>query len=110
MQSLASTPEKEWTVVPPEEALRLLGSNIDGLSEEEAKRRLQEYGPNRLQEKPPKSPLILFLEQIKSILVVILLIAAGVSAYLALLEGEPLTDTYVILVILILNAVLGFVP
>ena len=106
---MASTPEKEWTCVPPEEALRLLGSNIDGLSEEEAKRRLQEYGSNKLQEKPPKSPLILFFEQFKSILVVILLIAAGVSAYLTVLEGEPLTDTYVILVILILNAVLGFV-
>jgi len=106
---LASTPEKEWTCVPPEEALRLLGTNIDGLSEEEAKRRLQEYGSNKLQEKPPKSPLILFLEQFKSILVVILLVAASVSAYLAIMEGEPLTDTYVILVVLILNAVLGFV-
>ena len=106
---MASTPEKEWTCVPPEEALRLLGTNIDGLSEEEAKRRLQEYGSNKLQEKPPKSPLILFLEQFKSILVVILLVAASVSAYLAIMEGEPLTDTYVILVVLILNAVLGFV-
>jgi len=106
---LASTPEKEWTCVPPQEALRLLGTNTDGLSEEEAKRRLQEHGPNRLHEHPPKSPLILFLEQFKSILVVILLTAAGVSAYLAIAEGEPLTDTYVILVILILNAVLGFV-
>jgi Ca2+-transporting ATPase len=109
MQSLASTPEKEWASVPPEEALRLLGTNIDGLSEEEAERRLKEHGPNRLTEKPSKSPLTLFLEQFKSILVVILLIAAAVSAYLAILEGEPLTDTYVILTILILNAVLGFV-
>jgi len=106
---LASTPEKEWTCVPPQEALRLLGTNTDGLSEEEAKRRLQEHGPNRLHEHPPKSLLIQFLEQFKSILVVILLTAAGVSAYLAIAEGEPLTDTYVILVILILNAVLGFV-
>lgn len=106
---MASTPEKEWTCVPPQEALRLLGTNTDGLSEEEAKRRLQEHGPNRLHEHPPKSLLILFLEQFKSILVVILLTAAGVSAYLAIAEGEPLTDTYVILVILILNAVLGFV-
>ena len=106
---MASTPEKEWTCVPPQEALRLLGTNTDGLSEEEAKRRLQEHGPNRLHEHPPKSLLIQFLEQFKSILVVILLTAAGVSAYLAIAEGEPLTDTYVILVILILNAVLGFV-
>ena len=106
---MASTPENEWTCVPPEEALRLLGSNIDGLSEEEAERRLQENGPNKLQENPPKSPLTLFLEQFKSILVVILLVAAGVSAYLASMENEPLTDTYVILVILILNAVLGFI-
>ena len=106
---MASTPEKEWACIPPQEALRLLGTNTDGLSEEEAKRRLQEYGPNRLIEKPRKSPFTLFLEQFKSILVVILLIAASVSAYLAIAEGEPLMDTYVILVILILNAVLGFV-
>jgi len=109
MQSLASNPQNEWTSVPPAEALRLLDTNIDGLSEEEAERRLREYGPNKLQEKSPKSPLTLFLEQFKSILVVILLVAAGVSAYLAVAEGEPLTDTYVILAILILNAVLGFV-
>ena len=95
--------------VPPEEVLRLLGTNIDGLSEEDANSRLQEHGQNKLSEKPPKSPIILFLEQFKSILVVILLIAAGVSAYLAILENEPLTDTYVILTILILNAILGFV-
>jgi P-type Ca2+ transporter type 2C len=109
MQSLASTPDNEWASVPPEEALRLLGTNIDGLSEEEAERRLKEHGLNKLTEKPSKSPLTLFLEQFKSILVVILLVAAGVSAYLAIAEGEPLTDTYVILVILMLNAVLGFV-
>lgn len=109
MQSLASNPQNEWTSVPPAEALRLLDTNIDGLSEDEAERRLREHGPNKLQEKPPKSPLTLFLEQFKSILVVILLVAAGVSAYLAIAEGEPLTDMYVILAILILNAVLGFV-
>ncbi len=106
---MASTPEKEWTCVPPEEALRLLGTNIDGLSEDEATHRLKKYGENRLSEKPPRSPITLFLEQFKSILVVILLIAAGVSAYLAILEGESFTDTFVILVVLILNAILGFV-
>ncbi len=90
-------------------ALRLLGSSIDGLNEEDAKLRLQEHGQNKLSEKPPKSPITLFLEQFESILVVILLIAAGVSAYLAILENEPLTDTYVILTILLLNAILGFV-
>jgi Ca2+-transporting ATPase len=106
---MASPPDKEWMHLPPEEALRLLGSNFDGLKEEEARRRLQKYGLNKLQETPPKSPIILFLEQFKSILVLILIIAAGVSAYLSYSEGEPFTDTYVILVVLVLNAILGFV-
>src|SRR4030042_950702 len=109
MQSLASPPDKELMSVPPAEALRLLDTDIDGLTETEAQRRLQEYGLNKLQEQPSKHPLKLFLEQFQSILVVILIIAAGVSAYLAVVEGEPLTDAYVILVILLLNAVLGFV-
>jgi Ca2+-transporting ATPase len=102
-------PDNKLMSVPPAEALRLLETDIDGLTETEAQRRLQEYGLNKLQEQPSKSPLKLFLEQFQSILVIILIIAAGISAYLAVVEGEPLTDAYVILVILLLNAVLGFV-
>jgi len=65
--------------VPPAEALRLLDTDIDGLTETEAQRRLQEYGLNKLQEQPSKHPLKLFLEQFQSILVVILIIAVGVA-------------------------------
>jgi len=74
-----------------------------GLSKQEAKARLEKYGPNSLLEKEGKPPLLLFLEQFKSFLVIILIIATFVSAFL----GETI-DAIVIFVIVILNAVFGF--
>ncbi|MBM3292800.1 HAD-IC family P-type ATPase, partial [Candidatus Bathyarchaeota archaeon] len=101
--------KKKLQTVHAEEALRLLGTGFDGLTEEEARSRLQQYGLNKLKEEKKKSVITLFLEQFKSILVIILIIAAIISGYLAIIEGEPLTDSYVILSVLILNAILGFI-
>ncbi len=74
-----------------------------GLSEEEVSRRLQEHGPNELVEHGIKSPWKILLEQLTGIMVVILILSAIISAFL----GEY-TDAIVILVIVILNALLGF--
>ncbi|OGD17599.1 ATPase [Candidatus Atribacteria bacterium RBG_19FT_COMBO_35_14] len=75
-----------------------------GLSSSEVKKRLDEVGPNRLEEKKGRSPWDMFVGQFKDILVLILLIAALVSFIL----GE-VSDTIVIAIILILNATLGVV-
>ncbi len=74
-----------------------------GLSDEEAKRRLQQYGLNELIEKGTKSPWLILWDQIKEVMVVILLVAAAVSAFL----GE-FNDVIVIMAIVVLNAILGF--
>jgi magnesium-transporting ATPase (P-type) len=75
-----------------------------GLSPQRVQARLEEYGPNQLEEAPPKSRLLILLGQFRSPLIYILLAAAVVTALL----GEYI-DTGVILVILGLNALIGFV-
>lgn len=82
-------------------------SESDGLSSEEAKRRLEEYGYNQLDSKKNKSFLIKFIAQFKSFMILVLLIAAIVSGVVGVMDGEGLIDTYVILGILILNAFVG---
>lgn len=75
----------------------------DGLSEAEAKRRLREVGLNELVDRGRKSPWLILWDQIREVMVVILIIAAIVSALL----GET-NDVIVIMAIVVLNAALGF--
>jgi Ca2+-transporting ATPase len=86
-----------------EESLDNLGSRKTGLSQEEATKRLVEFGPNELKKEKGKSPVKLLLEQFKSILVIILLIATALSFAL----NEPY-DATVIIAIVVAVAVLGF--
>jgi len=78
-----------------------------GLTTEEAVRRIGVYGHNQLESKSKKSFLRIFLEQFKSFMIIILLIAAAVSGVVGVMEGEGLLDTFVILGILVLNAFVG---
>ncbi len=74
-----------------------------GLSDGEAAQRLAQFGLNELVEKGSKHPLLILWDQIKEVMVVILLAAAAVSAFL----GEY-NDVIVIMAIVVLNAILGF--
>lgn len=102
-----------WHSVSLEEVSKSLDVNFKtGLSGEAAQARLAEYGPNALREKPPKSLLQRFMAQMKDAMIVILLIAAvlsaGVSAYHAFSGGETeWIDPVVIILIVIVNGVLG---
>ena len=100
---------KDWHAKNIETVLESLSSNRSGISGEEAKERLERYGPNELREEKKVTPLEIFLSQFKSILVIILIVSAVFSAYIAIREGEAMTDTYVILFIVVMNAILGFV-
>ena len=84
-------------------------SAAEGLTGEEVSRRLEEYGYNILDEKRKKSFLSMFFAQFKSFMIIILLIAATISGVVGVLEGEGLLDTYVIMGILIVNALIGAV-
>ncbi len=86
------------------ELLAALASRGQGLSTQEAKQRLGQYGPNQLQAGGRKGPLGIFLQQFADFLVVILLLAAAVSAVMGDRESAG-----VILAVVVLNAVLGTV-
>lgn len=95
---------KSWHAIEVEETLHALNTKETGLSQEEAQKRLQEFGPNELKKEKGKSPIKLFVEQFADILIIILLIATGLSIYL----GE-LIDAIVIIAIVMACAILGFV-
>jgi len=95
---------KSWHAKSPEETLKELNSSESGLSQAEAQKRLTEYGPNELRKEKRSSPIKLFLEQFTDILIIILLIATGLS----IAVGE-LIDALVIIVIVLATAILGFV-
>lgn len=80
-----------------------LKTSRQGLSAEEVERRLQEYGPNELQEKKKKTLFRMFLDQFTDFMILVLIGAAIISGVI----GEA-KDTIAIVVIVVLNAVLGF--
>lgn len=92
-----------WHRLSLDEVFNTLGSTSKGLSTGEAEERLLRNGPNMLVEGRKKTIAGIFLSQFTDVMILILVAAAVVSA----LIGD-LTDTIVILVIVILNAVLGF--
>lgn len=96
--------KEEFFSQTAEETLKAMGGSRSGLTEAEAAERLRRFGKNALTESKKKSGLQVFLEQFKDLLVVILLVAAGIS-----LASGNAESTVVIFAVLILNAVLGTV-
>ena len=80
-----------------------------GLSKDEAKKRLEIHGPNRLETTKQKSTLQIFFDQFKGSMVMILFVAAIISGIIGLQNGEGFLDTIVILAILVVNAIIGTV-
>ena len=103
-KTLKRTTPMHWQQKEATDVLRDLGSSPEGLSSLEAQRRLIQYGPNELEEKKKKTLLGLFLDQFKDFMILVLMAAALISGFI----GEP-SDTVAILVIVLLNAVIGFV-
>ncbi|MCC6001616.1 MAG: HAD-IC family P-type ATPase [Pararhodobacter sp.] len=85
-------------------ALQALNATPDGLSGDEAARRLSEHGPNRLPEAARRGALMRFLVQFNNVLIYVLLAAALIKA----LMGQWI-DTSVILAVVVLNAIIGFI-
>ena len=92
-----------------EEVLSSRGSSSRGLTGEEAAARLSKHGPNRLQEAKKITNFQRFVQQLKDPMLLILLAAAAVSAVTSILSHESLTEVFIILVVVLLNAVLGVV-
>ena len=85
------------------EVLKILGTSLQGLSQDEAQARLESHGPNELAAGKKISPVLIFVRQFLNLLMVILIIATAVSFLL----GEHL-DAWVILAIILACVVLGF--
>lgn len=100
--TLASSPA--WSGKTAEETLALLGSQFTGLTPEESAKRLGESGPNKLPEEKTEGLARIFFEQFQSPLIYVLLVADAAVFYL-----REFTDGFIILFILLFNAVLGTV-
>ena len=82
-------------------------STSDGITQEEAKKRLNEFGENKLVEKAKESLIKKFLREICEPMTIVLIIAAIISAVTAIFSGEGFADVFIILIVVIVNAILG---
>lgn len=95
---------KEFYQFTYEEVIKELGTSVTGLKKEEISGLQDKYGKNVLKENKQKSRLTIFLSQFKDVMIIILIVAAGISFAV----GEH-TDAYVILAIIIANAWIGYI-
>ncbi len=105
---------KQEYVQTSEAVLQELGVTADGLSSAEVKKRQDKYGPNKLKDADKKSLFQRFLDQLKDPMLIILMIAAAVSAGTTILHNvqnpenpEGLAEVFIILIVVLLNAILG---
>ncbi|MBD1907389.1 cation-translocating P-type ATPase [Trichocoleus sp. FACHB-832] len=109
---------RPWHTLEVEKTLELLSSDAEsGLTTVEAQERLQQYGPNELQETAGRSSWEILLDQFKNIMLLMLILVALISGILDLVDlrggklapGEiPFKDTIAILLIVVLNGILGY--
>ena len=92
-----------------EELYKELNTNISGLTEEEASKRLEEYGENKLAERKKKSNIIIFLSQFNDLMIILLIFASIFSAVISYIQKESYVDSVIILIIVIINAILSFI-
>ena len=91
-----------------EDVAREMGSDPEkGLKSGEIASRIEKYGKNTLVQKKNKPFMLMFIEQFKSFMIILLIIAAAISGYMGWKTEEGLLDTYIILGILLLNAIIG---
>ncbi|GAB4484827.1 MAG: calcium-transporting P-type ATPase, PMR1-type [Anaerolineales bacterium] len=106
---------QNWHTLSPQEVLTRLKVAEQGLTSEEARKRLEEYGPNQLTEAPRPGFLALLWEQISDFVVMLLIVAAIISAIIGWNEyvntgsTAEFIDAGAIIAIVILNATLGII-
>ncbi|MBE5753534.1 MAG: cation-translocating P-type ATPase [Clostridiales bacterium] len=130
-QTFEKVPTTPYETLTVEQTVKALETDVEnGLSSAEAKRRLEKYGPNKLQEKKKKSWLRVFFEQMNNPMIFVLFAAIAVTTGISIFEtvtaanngwldhaGNPITnpflqvgdwpDVVIILAVIILNAVIG---
>lgn len=92
-----------------EKVLKELNATEEGLTDEEAKQRKEKYGANKLAEPPRESVFKKVLKSILDPMIIMLLVAAGISAFTAIIQNESFTDVFIILFVVAINTVLGII-
>ncbi len=112
---------KKTYTLSTDEVLQGLSATAEGLSTQEAQKRLEQYGPNKLKEAEKPTLLQRFLAQLKDPMLIILMIAAAVSAATTVIDfmqqpvqdighlTEGLVEVGIILIVVLLNAILGVI-
>ena len=99
---------KKFYTQSVEEVLSGLETGAEGLSSQQAQARLETYGPNKLKEGKKPSLIQRFFAQLKDPMLIILMIAAAVSALTGMVSGESeWAEVIIILTVVLLNAILG---
>ncbi len=100
--------ESKWFNKEIKEVETELKTNVGkGLEIEEVKKRQEKYGFNQLKPAKKKNILQRFADQFKDFSIIILILAAIVSGVVGIAEGEGITDTIIILIVVIVNAMIG---
>ena len=92
-----------------DELYKRLDTNINGLSEIEAKLRLERDGENKLEERKKKSNVMLFLGQFNDFMIILLIFASIFSAGISFVRKESYVDSIIIIVIVVINAILSYI-
>ena len=100
---------KDYYNLEMDEVYRILNSDKEGLCNTEVNKRLEENGYNKLKEEKQKNILLKFLDQFKNVMIIMLLSASIISMIISFYEGESYIDSFIILMVVFLNAVLGVV-
>lgn len=100
--------ESKWFSQTVEETEKNLETNIkDGLKLEQVNKKIAQYGLNELQAQKKKSIFIKFLEQFKDFMIIVLIFAAIISGAISIAQGEAITDSIIILAVVIVNSIIG---
>ena len=100
--------EKQWFNKTVEDVEKELGTNItNGLSSSKVAEHKERYGFNELQEGKKETLLQKFIAQFKDFSIIVLIVAAIVSGIVGIAEGEGITDTIIIMIVVLLNAIIG---
>lgn len=92
-----------------EELYKRMETNVNGLSEVEAKKRLERDGENKLEERKKKSNFVLFIGQFNDFMIILLIFASIFSAGISFVRNESYVDSIIIIVIVVINAILSFI-
>lgn len=100
--------EEKWFNLSVKDVTKKLNTDTEkGLSSEEVSKRYETYGHNELKAKAKKSLLAKFIEQFKDFMIIVLIIAAIVSGIVGVQQGEGIADTFIILIVVVVNAIIG---